>query len=483
MNRVTFVKLCRMVEIDGKLKASRYLQIDEQVAIFLYVLAHHVKNRVAKFQFRRSGETISKHFNNVLNVVIRLEKELFKKPEPISETSTDERWKWFKGCLGAIDGTHISVHVPEADKPRYRNQKGEITTNVLAACTPDMQFIYVLPGWEGSAADGRILRSAMLRENGLQVSKGNYYLVDVGYTNGEGFLASFRGQRYHLNTWLNGHRTEKAEEYFNMKHSAARNVIERMESQIHGDRGPGKNKKKWNDIEDEKLVEAMVDILNSGSHFKSDNGFKPEFFGAVETRLAVSLPNSGIKAKPHIESRIKTLKSDWSTVHKNAAKWRGKKFPHYWDLCLVFGKDRANGRDAQTTADVISEINNEQQEPDDYIPTYTHSKEDSSIQRKRKRRNSWDPLMNNLKDSTDIIGSKIDNATSTFNVVFGIERDREELRKKLNSEMKKVVGLTVRDCNKAVHMLSKNDELMVIFFTVEEEDKFEWVKDLLEDDV
>lgn len=90
-----------------------------------------------------------------------------------------------------------------------------------------MQFIYVLPGWEGSAADGRILRSAMLRENGLQVSKGNYYLVDVGYTNGEGFLASFRGQRYHLNTWLNGHRTEKAEEYFNMKHSAARNVIER----------------------------------------------------------------------------------------------------------------------------------------------------------------------------------------------------------------------------------------------------------------
>nr|KAJ0200377.1 hypothetical protein LSAT_V11C600314020 [Lactuca sativa] len=163
MNRVTFVKLCRMVEIDGKLKASRYLQIDEQVAIFLYVLAHH---------FRRSGETISKHFNNVLNAVIRLEKELFKKPEPISETSTDERWKWFKGCLGAIDGTHISVHVPEADKPRYRNRKGEITTNVLAACTPDMQFIYVLPGWEGSAADGRILRSAMLRENGLQVSKG-----------------------------------------------------------------------------------------------------------------------------------------------------------------------------------------------------------------------------------------------------------------------------------------------------------------------
>ncbi|CAH1445644.1 unnamed protein product [Lactuca virosa] len=57
----------------------------------------------------------------------------------------------------------------------------------------------------------------------------------------------------------------------------------------------------------------------------------------------------------------------YAQVHKNAAKWRGKKFPHYWDLCLVFGKDRANGKDAQTATDVISEINNEQQEPDDYM--------------------------------------------------------------------------------------------------------------------
>ncbi|KAL4560929.1 hypothetical protein LXL04_033085 [Taraxacum kok-saghyz] len=79
--------------------------------------------------------------------------------------------------------------------------------------------------------------------------------------------------------------------------------------------------------------------------------------------------------------------------------------------------------------------------------------------------------------------SKIDNATATFDAVFGIDRDREELRKKLNSEMKKVAGLAVRDRNKAVRMLSKNEELMVIFFTVEDEDKFGWVTDLLEDDM
>lgn len=38
-----------------------------------------------------------------------------------------------------------------------------------------------------------------------------------------------------------------------------------MESQQDNDRGPGKNKRKWNEMEDEKLVEAMVDLINLGS--------------------------------------------------------------------------------------------------------------------------------------------------------------------------------------------------------------------------
>ena len=35
-----------------------------------------------------------------------------------------------------------------------------------------MQFIYVLAGWEGSAADGRVLRSTLNRNNGLKVARG-----------------------------------------------------------------------------------------------------------------------------------------------------------------------------------------------------------------------------------------------------------------------------------------------------------------------
>ncbi|CAN1145822.1 Putative nuclease HARBI1, partial [Linum perenne] len=129
-------------------------------------------------------------------------------------------------CLGALDGTHVKVRVTIEDQPRYRNRKGEVSINVLGVCNPDGQFIYCLAGWEGSAHDARVLRDALARPNGLKVPKGQYYLCDAGYANSEGFLTPFRGQRYHLKEW-GQNRPRTPEEYYNMKHACARNVIER----------------------------------------------------------------------------------------------------------------------------------------------------------------------------------------------------------------------------------------------------------------
>ncbi|KAL5564341.1 hypothetical protein UlMin_027505 [Ulmus minor] len=229
VNRLAFTNLCTMLESRGGLRASKYLQIDEKVAMFLHIISHHVKNRVIKFQFLRSGETVSKYFHNVLYSVIRLHGELLKKPEPVPENSTDERWKWFKvhKTLVSLDGTYIKARVPMSKKPKYRNRKGDIATNVLGVCSQDMQFIYVLSGWEGSVADGRVLHDALRRTNGLRVPHGNYYIVDAGYSNCNGFLSPFRSQRYHLSEWRNGQQPHSAPEFFNMKHSSARNVIER----------------------------------------------------------------------------------------------------------------------------------------------------------------------------------------------------------------------------------------------------------------
>ncbi|KAL0438707.1 UNVERIFIED_CONTAM: hypothetical protein Slati_2353700 [Sesamum latifolium] len=162
-----FCRLCYLLEQLGGLKDTKSGK--EQVAIFLSILAHHTKNRVVKYNFKRSGRTISKHFHAVLNAVLKLHPVLLATPQPVTEDNTCSRWRWFKGCLGALDGTYIHVKVAEVDKGRYRNRKGDISVNVLGVCDRDLKFVYVLTGWRGSAADSRVLRDAINRPNGLKV--------------------------------------------------------------------------------------------------------------------------------------------------------------------------------------------------------------------------------------------------------------------------------------------------------------------------
>ncbi|XP_011100998.1 protein ALP1-like [Sesamum indicum] len=228
MDRNAFGRLCYILQYSAGLTLTKNLCVAEQVAIFLSIVSHHKKNSVVKHDFIRSGRTIHRHFHRVLNLVIKLYNVLLAKPTPISDDCVEFRWKWFKGCLGALDGTFINVRVPEDEKGRNRTRKGHVAVNVLGVCNPNMQFIYVLSGWEGSAADSRVLRDAVHRPGGLRIPSGNYYLCDNGYANAEGFLTPYRGVRYHLRDWDTGvGGPQNYREFFNLKHASAHNVIER----------------------------------------------------------------------------------------------------------------------------------------------------------------------------------------------------------------------------------------------------------------
>jgi hypothetical protein len=54
--------------------------------------------------------------------------------------------QYFTNCIGAIDRTHIDVHLPPSEQSRYRNRKHRLSQNVLAACDFEMQFSYILAG-------------------------------------------------------------------------------------------------------------------------------------------------------------------------------------------------------------------------------------------------------------------------------------------------------------------------------------------------
>ena len=172
------------------------------------------------------------------------------------------------------------------DVSSYRNRHGIISQNVLAACNFDLEFMYVLSGWEGFAHDSKILNDALSRRNGLKVPQGIYifiylcsyfllllvlfsflffifffvfpcffiffifpnyisnvlltnctsiiwsgkfFLVDYGFPNRRQFLAPFRGVRYHLQDFLGqGRDPETSNELFNHRHASLRNTIERI---------------------------------------------------------------------------------------------------------------------------------------------------------------------------------------------------------------------------------------------------------------
>ena len=58
------------------------------------------------------------------------------------------------------------------DAPRYQGRKGYTTQNALAACSFDLKFTCVLPGWEGTALDSRIIKSVLTRNDNLKIPQG-----------------------------------------------------------------------------------------------------------------------------------------------------------------------------------------------------------------------------------------------------------------------------------------------------------------------
>ncbi|XP_047147356.1 putative nuclease HARBI1 [Vigna umbellata] len=230
MGPEAFINLCERLRTTGLVKDAIRSIVEEQVAQFLHIIGHNVKNRSVAFFFYRSGATVSKHFHNVLDAILSLESEFLTQPSRDEVhpyvLNNNRFYPYFKDCLGAIDGTHVRVRVPRTDAPRFRGRKDWPTQNVFAACDFDMKFTYVLAGWEGTASDSRILKNALDRDDPFVIPQGKYYLGDAGFMLKSTVLTPYRGVRYHLKEFTRT-GSQNARELFNHRHSSLRNVIER----------------------------------------------------------------------------------------------------------------------------------------------------------------------------------------------------------------------------------------------------------------
>ncbi|CAL5445288.1 unnamed protein product [Camellia sinensis] len=224
MDKHIFYKLCDILQARGLLRHTNRIKIEEQLAIFMFIIGHNLRTRAVQELFRYSGETISRHFNNVLNAIMGISLDFFQGPGPDvpPEVLEDPRfYPYFKDCVGAVDGIHIPVMVGVDEQGPFCNKNGFLSQIVLASCSFDLKFHYVLAGWEGSAADLRVLNSALTRRNKLQ---GKYYLVDTKYANIPGFIAPYDGVPYGLIEFGGSLHPQDAKELFNHRHSLLRSA-------------------------------------------------------------------------------------------------------------------------------------------------------------------------------------------------------------------------------------------------------------------
>lgn len=105
MDKHVFYKLCDILQAKGLLRHTNRIKIEEQLAIFMFIVGHNLRTRAVQELFRYSGETISRHFNNVLNAIMAIVIDFFQPPSSDipPEVLEDPRfYPYFKVTLSMV---------------------------------------------------------------------------------------------------------------------------------------------------------------------------------------------------------------------------------------------------------------------------------------------------------------------------------------------------------------------------------------------
>ena len=83
----------------GGLVRTRNVPTTKAVVMFLHILAHNLKYRVVQFSYCRSKEIISRQFNDVLRVVMKMSKDYLNFQPCALEGAEVNKWGWFEVSL------------------------------------------------------------------------------------------------------------------------------------------------------------------------------------------------------------------------------------------------------------------------------------------------------------------------------------------------------------------------------------------------
>ncbi|KAF4356152.1 hypothetical protein F8388_012302 [Cannabis sativa] len=143
---------------------------------------------------------------------------------------------------------------------------------------------------------------------------------------------------------------------------------------------------------------------NEGT-FKAEGNFKPAYLKAFERALATKIPGCDLQARPHIDSRMKTLKTHFQIVHEMLTG------PN----CSGFGWDPE--KQMVTAEKPVWEA---------YYRAPPIQSDGSS--KKKQKSSSLGDIAEAIKDASQFIGEKIEMSSVRLSRAIGVEMNDKQMR-------------------------------------------------------
>ncbi|KAL6225207.1 hypothetical protein ACLB2K_004058 [Fragaria x ananassa] len=185
----------------------------------------------------------------------------------------------------------------------------------------------------------------------------------------------------------------------------------------------------------------------------------------------------------------KQVFDDWVKIHKDAKTLRLKPFIHYDSLVEAFGKDRANGLGAEGPAEVVEDLNNNNEFVDlegdglceNVVPT-SDTRTPSGPSSTRTKKRPIDVYAQCLGDMASTLRPFVDVTKThleTMKEVLLNDHTTSTKRGKLVEELMKVEGMNDYDVFDTAAKIIGDDSKIELLFSLPDNLKRQWIYKIL----
>ncbi|KAH9735880.1 Myb DNA-bind 3 domain-containing protein [Citrus sinensis] len=219
----------------------------------------------------------------------------------------------------------------------------------------------------------------------------------------------------------------------------------------------------WSKDEDIILVQSLLDLYHDGRIY-SDNNFRSGYLKVLKllwTQNYLDMltgPNcSGFGWDP--DKKIVTAEKAMWDAYIHTVNFQHNAFPFYEDLCLIYGKDHATGKNAQAPVDAIEKIERTR---------VCKEAEGENLNFEGVQDNMDDSMFISHAPKKQIIDDLEESRESFKELTYIFVTKMKETSSRLNSriKLKKIGTLTMVERLRTTTLIARDNVALNVFYSV-----------------